>query len=207
MLYLQHLGESIESKSAVEEAVNAIGWMQQLPGHQPISTSPIVRMTLAGLQHKPKSRKEPDTTEMLTRLVESLGTAPSLSDIRLAASSLLAFAAFLRYDDLSRLHCCDIQFEATAMTVHIMSSKTDQYRQGDTVLVARTGTSTCPVAMLERYIAAAGISLSSKLHLFRGILNTKKGERLKQAGSLSYTKNARDSTGKAGGARVRQKSA
>ena len=77
-------------------------------------------MTLAGLKRKltkPKLLKELVTTDVLTRLVESLGKAPSLSDIRLAASLLLAFLSLM----------------------------------------------TCPVAMLERYISAAGISLSSKL--------------------------------------------
>ena len=192
VLYLQHLGESSESKSAVEEAMNAVSWVQQLAGHQPVSAGSIARMTLAGLQRKlakPKSRKEPITTEMLAKLVEDLGTAPSLADIRLAASSLLAFAAFLRYDDIARLRCCDVQFEDTSMTVRITSSKTDQYRQGDMVVIARTGTATCPVAMLERYMVAAGISPSSKLKLFRGIVNsTKNGERLRQSGSLSYTR-------------------
>ena len=42
------------------------------------------------------------------------------------------------------------------MTVRIVSSKSDQYRQGDSVIVARTGSSACPVAMLERYYAMAG---------------------------------------------------
>ena len=128
-----------------------------------------MRATLAGLQRKlakPRVRKEPVTVEMLSRIVGSLGTAPSLSDTRLAAACLLAFAAFLRYDDLARLRCCDIKLEVSYMTVHITSSKTDQYRQGDTVMVARTGTSTCPVAMLERYAAAASIELSSSLRLF-----------------------------------------
>ena len=37
------------------------------------------------------------------------------------------------------------------MSVVIRSSKTDQYRQGDVVPVARTGTATCPVAMMEHY--------------------------------------------------------
>ena len=190
-LYLQHVGESSQSKSAAEEAVNAISWVQQLADHQPVSASPLVRATLAGLQRKlakPRVRKEPVTVEMLSRIVGSLGTAPSLSDTRLAAACLLAFAAFLRYDDLARLRCCDIKLEVSYMTVHITSSKTDQYRQGDTVMVARTGTSTCPVAMLERYAAAASIELSSSLRLFRGIVKTKRGERLRASGSLGYAR-------------------
>ena len=42
--------------------------------------------------------------------------------------------------------------------------------------------------MLEKYIAAAEISLSSDLLLFRGVVHTGKGERLRPSGGLSYTR-------------------
>ena len=190
-LYLQFLAKSSRSKASVEEAVNAIAWVQRLAGHQPVSASPFIRATLEGLQRqlaRPKVRKEPVTVEMLGSMVKSLGAMPKLSDIRLVAGALLTFAAFLRFDELAKLRCCDITFTESALSVHITSSKTDQYRQGDTVLVARTGSPTCPVAMLERYVAAAEISLSSELHLFRGVTRTGKGERLRPSGSLSYTR-------------------
>ena len=41
-----------------------------------------------------------------------------------------------------KLHCCVIAFSTNRMIVHITSSKTDQYRQGDSVVVARTGSVT-----------------------------------------------------------------
>lgn len=56
------------------------------------------------------------------------------------------------------------------------------------MLVARTGTLTCLVAMLERYFAMAKLSGASKLHLFRSIVITKDGEKLHSKGSLSYTR-------------------
>ena len=74
------------------------------------------------------------------------------------------------------------------MFVRIASSKSDQYRQGDSVIVARTGSSACPVAMLEHYYDMAALPKLSKLHLFRGIVVTKSGERLRSQGSLSYTR-------------------
>ena len=190
-LYLQHLSQSTKSKSAVEEAVNAAGWVNRLSGEPPIGASPFIQATLAGLQRqlaKPRVRKEPVTAAMLAALVGSLGTSPSLTEVRLAAAALLSFAAFLRYDELSKLRCCDLEFSEQSLSVKIRSSKTDQYRQGDTVLVARTQLVTCPVAMVERYIAMASISLSSELRLFRGIVHTKTGERLRASGSLSYTR-------------------
>lgn len=125
---------------------------------------------------------------MLSAVVKSLGQHPSLSEIRLATGMLLGYAAFLRYDEMAKLKCSDIAINAEGMTVCIRSSKTDQYRQGDTVLIAHTGSTTCPVAMMERYIEMANISPSPSLFLFRGITKTKQGERLRASGSLSYTR-------------------
>ena len=190
-LYLQYLGNTTESKSAVEEAVNAVGWVHQLTGYPAVSGSPFVRIVLEGIQRKlakPKVRKELVTSDMMSAMVNSLGAAPSLTDMRLVAACLLAFSAFLRYDELAKLRCCDITFSHTRMSIHILSSKTDQYRQGDSVLVGRTGSSTCPVAMLERYYSMAALPKQSKLRLFRGIVVTKSGERLLSQGSLSYTR-------------------
>ena len=73
------------------------------------------------------------------------------------------------------------------MAIRIIRSKTDQLRQGDSVVVARTGTSTCPVAMLERYFARTGMSVNDERFLFRPIQHTKNGEVLKGAGKISYS--------------------
>ena len=190
-LYLQHLGEVSSSKSAVEEAVNAVSWVLQISGLPPISESPFVRATLSGLQRKlakPKVKKEPVTVDILSALVDSFGQFPTLTDIRLGAIALLSFAAFLRYDEVAKLRCCDITFTSESMSVVIKSSKTDQYRQGDVVPVARTGTATCPLKMIEHYYKLGEIAHDSSLPLFRGVTSTKHGQRLRVAGSLSYTR-------------------
>ena len=190
-LYLQHLGDTLQSWSAVQDAVNAVSWVHQLAGFEPVAQSPFVQATVDGLKRslaRPKVKKEPVTVDMLAALVDSIGQSPSLSDVRLVATCLLAFAGFLRFDELARLRCCDIRFSGASMTVRIISSKTDQYRQGDSIVVARTGAKTCPVAMMERYFAMASLAHSSSLPLFRGITRTKNGERLRSSGSLSYTR-------------------
>lgn len=146
---------------------------------------------MEGLQRKlakPKVKKEPITTDMLLELVQSFSSPATLTEVRLGAIMLLAFAAFLRYDEIAKLRCKDIAFSKDNMVVHIRSSKTDQFRQGDRVLVARVGSVTCPVAMLELYCSLGSIQTDSSLPLFRGISKTKAGERLRINGSLSYTR-------------------
>ena len=93
-------------KSAVETAVNAIIWVHELAGYSSISNIPIVTATLKSLQcslAKPVSRKEPITPDMLRAIVESMSQSPSLSEVRLTLVALVAFAAFLRYDELAKL--------------------------------------------------------------------------------------------------------
>ena len=73
------------------------------------------------------------------------------------------------------------------MVIWIVSSKTDQLRQGDELVIARTSTSLYPVGTVERYMQMTNIHLGSDEKLFRQIIKTKRGEKLRDAGGLSYT--------------------
>ena len=72
--------------------------------------------------------------------------------------------------------------------MHIASSKIDQYQQGDTILVACTGSITCTVAMMEKYFSMGRLSHASSLALFCGITHANNSERLRSSGRLSYTR-------------------
>ena len=82
-----------------------------MPGLQPFSSSLLLCTVLAGLQRQlaqPKAKKVPITMEMLVAIVQSSNGL--LTDLRLMALALLAFAAFLGYDELIRLHAYDMSF-------------------------------------------------------------------------------------------------
>ena len=55
------------------------------------------------------------------------------------------------------------------------------------MLIARTRSSTCPVAMLERCIEKTGIRCNDQRFLIHAIQNTKNGEVLRQSDKISYT--------------------
>ena len=121
-----------------------------MAGLEPISSSPFVRTVLAGLQRqlaKPKAKKEPVTVKMLAAMVQS--SDGLLADLRLTSMALLAFSAFLCCDELIKLHAWDVSFAAEHVSISLPKSKTDQYRDGATVIAARLGNQTYPVAMLE----------------------------------------------------------
>ena len=85
--------ESVQSKAAIQEVVNALSWLHQVAGWG------------TRILAQPKVRKEPVTAEMLKAMVDAAGPEPSLSEVRLLAVCLLAFAGFLRCEKLLKLVC------------------------------------------------------------------------------------------------------
>ena len=86
---------------------------------------------------------------------------------------LLCFAGFLRCQEALQLRRSDIAFHASYMAVFLKKSKTDMYRTGRTVLIARTDSKLDPVSHLYRYFTTAAIPDSSTKFIFRAITKTK----------------------------------
>ena len=87
----------------------------------------------------------------------------SLYNIRSGVICLLAFAAFLRIDELSKLVRFDVKLENDMLKLFVQSSKTDQYMDGAWIAVASSGKATCPVAKMNHYLERAGLSCQSPL--------------------------------------------
>jgi len=83
-------------------------------------------------------------------MVKNAESSGTLSDLRLVTACLLSFAGCLRSSELVELRPCDCMAALQMLRVNIVKSKNDQLRQGNKFLIARTSSSTCPVAMLER---------------------------------------------------------
>lgn len=56
------------------------------------------------------------------------------------------------------------------------------------MLITRSGLATCPVSMMERYVRLAELDLQSTKSVFRGIVKSKNGEKLRSSGGISYTR-------------------
>ena len=107
-----------------------------------------MQVTLAGLRSElvwPKMCKEPVTADMLRAMVDLVGPEPSLSDVRLLVLCLVAFAGFMHCDELLKLQCSDIAFG------------TNKRQISTGRVIARTGTPTYLVAMMERYFSMGGL--------------------------------------------------
>ncbi len=111
---------------------------------------------------------------MLAKCVE-VSNLSSLSDLRILSMCLLAYAAFLRFDELHKLRRCDIIFIGTFLKIFVESSKTDIFRDGAWVLVAKSDLSTCPVKILKNDIEVINISEDCELYIFRSLTTFKDG--------------------------------
>ena len=90
---------------------------------------------------------------------------------------LLSFAGFLRSEEVRFLRSCDVKFEDDHVAITIASSKTDQLREGHTVLLAKSSDpNLCPVRVLQAYMSSANIPLRSSDYLFRPISASKKSK-------------------------------
>ena len=84
-------------------------------------------------------------------------------DIHTITICLLAFSGFFRFNKTAQMQCSDLWFSSTDVRIRVRESKTDQYRDGNEVVIGRTGNETCPVAMVEQYMAMANLTPAGKL--------------------------------------------
>ena len=92
------------------------------------------------------------------------------------AAFCLAFYGFLRAGEFTTpqahsvaehtLRRKDLRITTTAVDVTIKASKTDPFRQGHTLHIAPTATSTCPAAALSKYLAVSRIAAEAPLFQF-----------------------------------------
>ena len=191
-VYLQCVIQTASSPSPVLNAVYSLDWAHQLAGHSKISSHPLITSMSNAAQRilgRPKVRKEPITPEMLMALVDTSvkDKCPSLLTLRSVSMCLLAYAGFLRFNELANVRACDVTISSSFCRLFLEQSKTDQLREGAWVTIARSDLKTCPVKALEAYIAAAEINLAENLPLFRALSPPKSSSKVRIQG-ISYTR-------------------
>ena len=192
--YLEFLLQRNSSYSALEAAVYGIRWAHELYGLSNPCDCSLVKGVLESAKRslsRPIVKKEPVNPDMIFSVCQKYASDnATLSDLRTAAICVTAYAGFLQFNELAYLRCCDVKFcEDKYVQLFIAKSKTDIYRGGNFVVLAKTGHITCPYSLLNRYIQAAGIDLSSDLRFFRSLhfVKSKASYTLRRTG-MSYTR-------------------
>jgi hypothetical protein len=94
----------------------------------------------------------------------------------------------MRFSEVAAIQSSHVKFQETHIEIFLPTSKTDQFRQGQTIFISKTGRLTCPVSMLLSYIKAAKIDTDSDDFLFKN-LQQHKGVLIinKTAGQMKYS--------------------
>ncbi|CAC5399040.1 unnamed protein product [Mytilus coruscus] len=154
-IYLACLVQQNRTPSPINQAFYSIRWAHKIISVISPTDSDLVKNILEGAKRRlsvPIKKKEPITPDMLSQMFDRLYCENNLYNQRTISACLLSYSGFLRVSELLNLKTCDIQFFLSHMSVFIQKSKTDIYRDGDRIIIARTGNKLCPVKNLESFL-------------------------------------------------------
>ena len=177
--FLSRPSRFYRSKSAADPTIAAVKWIHGLAGFSSPTDNPMVKNALQGFKRihsSPTARKLPITPQILREIWKSHGQAhATLADLRNLFISFISYAGFLRFDDLRKISRNSCTFTQDCLIIHLPSSKSDQFRQGSDIVIARSAKDTCPVRVAERYFAVLGDSADCSLPALRRLQTSKRG--------------------------------
>ena len=179
-LYLQFLLEEAKSASSINTVFYAMNWAHKLAGLlSPTEHSAVLMIKDGAVRLCPSKnkRKEPLESDHLKQLSEITSTE-NLLQLRSLVMYVLSFSGFLRSCEMLELRRSDISFHSDHMSIFIHKSKTDQLREGKTLVISKTSGDLCPVRLLQSYLVRAEIQDSSSEFIFRPITSSKNHKKL-----------------------------
>lgn len=175
-LFLTHLITTGSTFSVISSYVYAIRWAHNLVNHPDPTSHVFVQNILESSKRQssqPVNRKDPITATNISELCEKYKDTQDFLIVRDMTMILFCFAGFLRYNEVSSLMEKDIQIHESHIEVYISSSKTDQYRLGNTVCLSKLNSVSCPVAMYKRYKSMANFIQPTE-YIFRPVVRSGK---------------------------------
>ncbi|XP_045209806.1 uncharacterized protein LOC123561472 [Mercenaria mercenaria] len=191
-MYFTSLLDQGKSDNVVSAAYYGIKWVHNINDLQDPTENSIVKQlleTAKRISSKPVQKKDVVSSEMLQARCLTYQDSVDIIDLRDLSMIMLAYAGFLRMNEVSNLHCNDVQFNSDHLVLKIRQSKTDVYRDGSEIVIAKSCSSACPYSMLQRYMSAAHLSINSDEYLFKPAFRSKHvASLIGKNKKLSYTR-------------------
>jgi hypothetical protein len=180
------------SPSPINHAFHSIKWAHNIASRSSPTDSDLVKTSSEGAKRRlsiPIKTKEPITPDLLSKMYDTIFCVKNVYSQRTISACLLAYCGFLRVSQLLNIQSCDILFYQSHMSVFIQKSKTDIYRDGDRIFIARIGNKLCPVQNLENYLEWSCNPSDGDVYLFRNLTKSKDHFIFrKDSKPLSYTR-------------------
>ena len=174
ILFIISIVQSKGSFGKIESVFYGLKWVHDalnLPSPFMSTTVKLIKEAAKRILAKPVRKKQPITPYMLRKLAKQ--SRNEIRNLRSLTLTILAYAGFLRFDEVSRLKWQDVFFEEDYFKLFIDHSKGDQHKVGEWVYIARTREKTCPYRILRRYIRTTKPKKGT--FLFRGLVKKKTG--------------------------------
>jgi len=193
--YFAHLSENSRTPSPVQVAFSALSWVHKICHLADPADNYLCRALLASAKRSRSSaigRKEHLTKQDLGSIVDA-HSAHSLDNLLLKALCCLAFNSLMRSAEVLSLQTGDVKIVNTGLILCLRKSKTDQFRRGHEIPLAKSTSKICPVTHLLAYCRAAKLTLLRTSHapLFQTVRrNTLTGKPLLYADFLRIFRQA-----------------
>lgn len=194
-LYIHDKSRKVKSSSSISVTSAALKWLHGLcpnSGVNPLDDDFCKNIIAAAKRRvsRPVQKKKPLSSQTVKDIIDKFGrNQNNLKELRTAALCTLGYAGFFRYDELRSIQANHIEFNKDHIKIFVPKSKTDIYREGQFVYIARIKSPYCPIEMLNRYMTSAKIDYNSALPIFRPVTYLKKSKTyVLRKGELSYSR-------------------
>lgn len=100
---------------------------------------------------------------------------------------LVGYAGLFRISELLSVKIKDITIVHDSMSIFVSKRKNDQFREGHTSIIARSGKVSCPVSITERLLVLLASPKESCSPVLRRIVRTKNGAYFHKSLGISYS--------------------
>lgn len=175
-IYITELLDKGSSYHTISAIVYAVKWVHSINNFTDPTDNSFIKNLLESAKRTAKQtvkRKDIVTSEMLISLCNMYMDCEDLCIVRNLCMVTLSYAGFLRFNEMSNIRCKDISFSGTHACIFIVKSKTDQYRDGNQIVIEEGHSSACPIKMLKRYMGLAQLKVGCDSFLFKPICKSK----------------------------------
>ena len=171
--YIAYLRVNSAAHSAFKIILCAMKWINNFfPGisqnNCPLSDNFLTLLKDSALRdiQANKNQKEIISGDSISRISGLLPDKPTPIQFRNILMPVLGYALLLRHDELSHLNCMYMSESLDGVTILIPSSKTDVYRNGKKVMLARSENKRSAFQLLKHYLDLINLEMGFNHFLF-----------------------------------------
>lgn len=186
--FLVFLRDQGYSKFSIKLGLMGLKWANSFFPQSPKLDDPFIQRILSSASRNIPSKKNqkcPLSKELLAKILD-IGQNASLTEIRDALILSLSFSLLLRNDELRHLACSHVERKPDGLVFKIVSSKTDVFRNGKQLFLAKQTDGFSVVNLLERYLLKANLRLGTNVFLFGPVGRNAIGDPIIENVRISY---------------------